>query len=208
MERRQFLGALAGAIDGRWIHMTSFPKQKTVPGSGMPQRTLGKTGESVSCIGLGGFHLELSRLEEADAVRLFQRAIDRGINFSDNSWDYNQGESERRVGKGLKGRRDKVFVMSKFDGRTKGSALSQLDQSLERLGIDHLDLWQFHENIRLEDPDRFFAEGGAHEAMTEAKKAGKVRYVGFTGHKDPSVHLRCWSLLKTTDSSSIQCKCP
>jgi predicted aldo/keto reductase-like oxidoreductase len=174
--------------------MTSFSKQKTGQGNEMPRRTLGKTGESVSCIGLGGFHLGLSRLEEADAIKLFQTAIDRGINFSDNSWDYNQGESERRVGKGLKGRREKVFVMSKFDGRTKGSALSQLDQSLQRLGVDHLDLWQFHENIRLEDPDRFFAEGGAHEAMTEAKKAGKVRYVGFTGHKDPSVHLRMLEL--------------
>jgi predicted aldo/keto reductase-like oxidoreductase len=176
------------------MHMTSFPKQKTGQGSEMPHRTLGKTGESVSCIGLGGFHLGLSRLEEADAIKLFQAAIDRGINFSDNSWDYNQGESERRVGKGLKGRREKVFVMSKFDGRTKGSALSQLDQSLQRLAVDHLDLWQFHENIRLEDPDRFFADGGAHEAMTEAKKAGKVRYVGFTGHKDPSVHLRMLEL--------------
>jgi len=103
MERRQFLGALADAIDGRWIHMTSFPKQNTGQGSEMPHRTLGKTGESVSCIGLGGFHLGLSRLEEADAIRLFQAAIDRGINFSDNSWGYDQGESERRVGKGLKG---------------------------------------------------------------------------------------------------------
>jgi aryl-alcohol dehydrogenase-like predicted oxidoreductase len=136
----------------------TIPKQKTGQGSEMPQRTLGKTGESVSCIGLGGFHLGLSRLEEADANKLFQAAIDRGINFSDNSWDYNQGESERRVGKGLKGRREKVFVMSEFDGRTKSAALSQLDQSLQRLGVDHLDLWQFHENIRLEDPDRFFVK--------------------------------------------------
>jgi aryl-alcohol dehydrogenase-like predicted oxidoreductase len=126
-----------------------------------------------------------------DLKRVFQKTSLKSL---PNSWDYNQGESERRVGKGLKGRRDKVFVMSNFDGRTKGSALSQLDQSLERLGIDHLDLWQFHENIRLEDPDRFFADGGAHEAMTEAKKAGKVRYVGFTGHKDPSVHLRMLEL--------------
>jgi predicted aldo/keto reductase-like oxidoreductase len=110
--------------------------------------------------------------------------------FSDNSWDYNQGESERRVGKALKGYRDRVFVMTKFDGRTKGSALQQLDESLQRLQVDHVDLWQFHENIRLEDPDRFFAEGGAVEAMLQAKQAGKIRYMGFTGHKDPSVHLR------------------
>jgi aryl-alcohol dehydrogenase-like predicted oxidoreductase len=158
--------------------------------SEMPYRTLGRTGVKVSCIGLGGFHLGQSKLEEADMIKLFHAAIDRGINFSDNSWDYNQGESERRVGKALKGYREKVFVMSKFDGRTKGSAMKQLEDSLQRLDIDHLDLWQFHENIRLEDPDRFFADGGAAEAMLQAKQEGKVRFMGFTGHKDPSVHLR------------------
>src|SRR5580704_3019543 len=163
--------------------------------SEMPYRTLGKTGVKVSCIGLGGFHLGLSRLEEKDMQKLFHAAVDRGINFSDNSWDYNQGESERRVGKALKGGyREKVFVMTKFDGRTKGSALKQLDDSLQRLELDHVDLWQFHENIRLEDPDRFFADGGAAEAMLEAKQKGKVRYFGFTGHKDPSVHLRMLEL--------------
>jgi predicted aldo/keto reductase-like oxidoreductase len=156
----------------------------------MLYRTLGRTGEKVSCIGLGGYHLGLPRVGEADAIKIFHAAMDRGINFSDNSWDYNEGESERRVGKALKGRRDKVFVMTKFDGRTRESALQQLDESLERLRVDHVDLWQFHENIRLEDPDRFFAANGACEAMLEAKKSGKVRYFGFTGHKDPSVHLR------------------
>ena len=160
----------------------------------MPYRVLGRTGEKVSCIGLGGYHLGLSHVEEPDAIKLFHSAIDRGINFSDNSWDYNQGESERRVGKALKGHREKVFVMTKFDGRTKQSALKQLDESLQRLQVDHVDLWQFHENIRLEDPDRFFADGGAHEAMSEAKQKGKIRYMGFTGHKDPSVHLRMLEL--------------
>jgi aryl-alcohol dehydrogenase-like predicted oxidoreductase len=160
----------------------------------MPYRTLGKTGEKVSCIGLGGYHLGQSQVSEDDAIRLFHSAIDRGINFSDNSWDYNQGESERRVGKALKGYRQKVFVMTKFDGRTKASALQQLNESLQRLEVDHVDLWQFHENIRPEDPDRFFAQGGAIEACTEAKRAGKVRYIGFTGHKDPSVHLRMLDL--------------
>ena len=160
----------------------------------MLYRELGMTREKVSCIGLGGFHLGLPKVEEADAIKIFHAAIDRGINFSDNSWDYNGGESERRVGKALKGRRDKVFVMTKFDGRTRKSALQQLDESLERLEVDHVDLWQFHENIRLEDPDRFFAEDGACEAMREAKKSGKVRYFGFTGHKDPSVHLRMLEL--------------
>jgi aryl-alcohol dehydrogenase-like predicted oxidoreductase len=158
--------------------------------SEMPYRTLGRTGVKASCIGLGGFHLGQSKLEEADMIKLFHAAIDRGINFSDNSWDYNQGESERRVGKALKGYRERVFVMSKFDGRTKGSAMKQLEDSLQRLDIDHLDLWQFHENIRLEDPDRFFADGGAAEAMLQAKQEGKIRFMGFTGHKDPSVHLR------------------
>jgi len=194
IERREFLGGLAGAITGGWTSMAISSQQGSIQKGEMPYRTLGKTGEKVSCIGLGGFHLGQSRLEEADAVKLFQAAVERGINFSDNSWDYNQGESERRVGKALKGRRDKVFVMSKFDGRTKESALKQLDESLQRLEVEHLDLWQFHENIRLEDPDRFFADSGAHEAMTEAKKAGKVRYLGFTGHKDPSVHLRMLEL--------------
>jgi aryl-alcohol dehydrogenase-like predicted oxidoreductase len=165
---------------------------ETPPGKAqdMPYRQLGKTSEKVSCIGLGGYHLGQPYLTEAQAIRLFHVAIDRGINFSDNSWDYNEGESERRVGKALKGYRQKVFVMTKFDGRTKGSALRQLDESLQRLQVDHVDLWQFHENIRLEDPDRFFAVGGAAEAIEQARRAGKVRYVGFTGHKDPSVHLR------------------
>jgi predicted aldo/keto reductase-like oxidoreductase len=202
MERRDFLTSLAGATATRWIPMTTATTtQADLHRGEMPYRTLGQTGEKVSCIGLGGFHLGQSRLEENDAVKLFQEAIERGINFSDNSWDYNQGESERRVGKALKGRRDKVFVMTKFDGRTKGSALKQLDQSLQRLQVDHVDLWQFHENIRLEDPDRFFADGGAHEAMTEAKQSGKVRYFGFTGHKDPSVHLR---MLQLADKNNFK----
>jgi predicted aldo/keto reductase-like oxidoreductase len=157
----------------------------------MPYRMLGKTGVQVSCIGLGGYHLGASGISEADAIHLFHAAVDRGINFSDNCWDYNGGESERRIGKVLQGGyREKVFVMTKFDGRTKASALKQLDESLQRLQTEVIDLWQFHENIRLEDPDRFFAEGGAVEAVAEAKKAGKIKFVGFTGHKDPSVHVR------------------
>ncbi len=172
-------------------------RKKSTAKDEMPYRELGRTREKVSCIGLGGYHLGLPGVQEAEAVKIFHAAIDRGINFSDNSWDYNDGESERRVGKALKGRRNQVFVMTKFDGRTRKSALQQLDESLERLGVDHVDLWQFHENIRLEDPDRFFAEGGACEAMLEAKKSGKVRYFGFTGHKDPSVHLRMLQLAET-----------
>jgi aryl-alcohol dehydrogenase-like predicted oxidoreductase len=196
LRRRDFLTGIAAAsvvpvvVSGANLESPSAQKRSDAMNAEMPYRTLGKTGVKVSCIGLGGFHLGQSNLQEADMIKLFHAAIDRGINFSDNSWDYNQGESERRVGKALKGYREKVFVMSKFDGRTKGSAMKQLEDSLKRLDIDHLDLWQFHENIRLEDPDRFFAEDGAAEAMLQAKQQGKVRFMGFTGHKDPSVHLR------------------
>jgi aryl-alcohol dehydrogenase-like predicted oxidoreductase len=161
----------------------------------MERRILGETAEQVSAIGLGGFHLGMPQVTEPDAIRIVRTAVDRGITFLDNCWDYNEGESERRMGKALKdGYRDKVFLMTKFDGRTKQTALKQLDESLERLQTDRVDLWQFHENIRLEDPDRFFAEGGAVEAVLEAKASGKIRYAGFTGHKDPLVHLRMLEL--------------
>jgi predicted aldo/keto reductase-like oxidoreductase len=194
IKRREFLGGAAASFLAFSWPMTNSQNRASTQTGQIPYRTLGSTGEKVSCVGLGGYHLGQSHLQEADAIRLFHAAVDRGINFSDNSWDYNQGESERRVGKALRGYRDRVFVMTKFDGRTKGSALKQLDESLQRLQVDHVDLWQFHENIRLEDPDRFFADGGAVEAMLQAKQAGKIRYMGFTGHKDPSVHLRMLEL--------------
>jgi aryl-alcohol dehydrogenase-like predicted oxidoreductase len=156
----------------------------------MIYRKLGRTGERVSAIGLGGFHLGLTR-DSDEAVRIVRSAIDRGINFLDNCWDYNSGESERRMGAALRdGYRDQIFLMTKFDGRTKKSTARQIDESLQRLETDHVDLIQFHENIRLEDPDRFFAPDGPLEALLEAKKAGKIRFIGFTGHKDPIVHLR------------------
>jgi aryl-alcohol dehydrogenase-like predicted oxidoreductase len=153
-------------------------------------RKLGRTGERVSAIGLGGFHLGFAK-DSSEAGRIIRSAIDRGINFLDNCWDYHAGESERRMGAALRdGYRDQVFLMTKFDGRTKKSTAEQIDESLRRLETDHLDLIQFHENIRLEDPDRFFAPDGPLEALLEAKKAGKIRFIGFTGHKDPIVHLR------------------
>lgn len=156
----------------------------------MIYRKLGRTGERVSAIGLGGYHLGLAE-SAAEAVRIIRGAIDRGINFLDNCWDYHSGESERRMGAALRdGYRDQVFLMTKFDGRTKKSVARQIDESLLRLQTDHVDLIQYHENIRMEDPDRFFAPGGALEACLEAKKAGKIRFIGFTGHKDPIVHLR------------------
>ena len=153
-------------------------------------RELGRTGERVSCIGMGGFHLGLPKVSEAASIRLIHGAIDGGITFMDNSWDYNDGQSEMRMGEALKdGHRQKVFLMTKLDGRTKEEAAKQIDESLKRLQTDHVDLIQHHEIIRFEDPNRIFAKGGAMEAVLEAKKAGKVRYIGFTGHKDPHIHL-------------------
>ena len=156
----------------------------------MLYRTLGRTGERVSAFGLGGHHIGLVK-EEQDSVKLVRSSIDRGITFMDNCWDYHNGKSEEWMGKALRdGYREKVFLMTKIDGRTRQSAASQIDESLKRLQTDHIDLMQIHENLRMEDADRCFAEGGAIEALEEAKKAGKVRYIGFTGHKDPVVHNR------------------
>ncbi|MEO6860941.1 MAG: aldo/keto reductase [Microcoleus sp.] len=160
----------------------------------MIYKTLGRTGERVSAIGLGGHHIGRLR-EEQDSVKLIRSAIDRGINFMDNSWDYHNGRSHRWMGQALKdGYRQKVFLMTKIDGRTKGAAMMQIDDSLKALQTDRIDLMQHHEVIRMEDPDRIFAPGGAMEALVEAQKAGKIRYIGFTGHKDPLVHLRMLEL--------------
>jgi aryl-alcohol dehydrogenase-like predicted oxidoreductase len=156
----------------------------------MIYRKLASTGEQVSAIGVGGWHLSLPKVEEELAIRIVRSAIDRGINFLDNSWDYNDGESERRMGKALRdGYRQRAFVMTKIDGRSKKEAAKQLDESLKRLEVDCLDLVQHHEIIRFEDPDRIFHEEGANAALLEARTAGKLRYIGFTGHKDPRVHL-------------------
>ncbi|MEO7731256.1 MAG: aldo/keto reductase [Kofleriaceae bacterium] len=157
----------------------------------MLYRTLGRTGEKVSLIGLGGAHLSRKPLDEKAAGKLIHAALDRGINFLDNCWDYGHGNSEKWMGTALAqgGYRKKAFLMTKLDGRTKESAKSQLDESLARLKTDHIDLVQFHEILRFDDPDRIFTEGGALEALVAAKQAGKLRYIGFTGHKDPRIHL-------------------
>ncbi|HEX3149749.1 MAG TPA: aldo/keto reductase [Gemmataceae bacterium] len=156
----------------------------------MRYRQLGRTGVEVSAIGVGGHHIGLIDTEHA-SIKLIRAAIDAGITFMDNSWDYHDGKSEIWMGKALRdGYRDKVFLMTKIDGRTKVAAAKQIDESLKRLQSDHIDLLQHHENIRMEDADRIFCEGGAHEAVLAAKKAGKIRFIGFTGHKDPQVHLR------------------
>jgi aryl-alcohol dehydrogenase-like predicted oxidoreductase len=156
----------------------------------MPYRTLGHTGERVSAIGLGGFHLGAADVDEKLAITLVRTAVDRGITFMDNSWDYNDGASEIRMGKALRdGYRDRVFLMTKIDGRSRVEAARQLDESLRRLQTDHIDLVQHHEILRFEDPHRIFDQEGANAALVEARAAGKIRYIGFTGHKDPRIHL-------------------
>jgi predicted aldo/keto reductase-like oxidoreductase len=194
MDRREFVktaSTAAGAIAAEHLLTPMLQAQPTTSADGMIYRTLGRTGQKVSAIGLGGYHIGKAPLSEGDAIQLIRQAIDRGITFLDNCWDYNDGASEMRMGKALAGGyRSKVFLMTKIDGRTKAAAAQQIDESLQRLQTDHVDLMQFHEVIRMEDPDRIFAEGGAMEAMQEAKQAGKLRFIGFTGHKDPLVHLR------------------
>lgn len=155
----------------------------------MQYRTLGNTGERVSAIGLGGHHMGKMATRD-ESIRLVRAAIDGGITFMDNSWDYHEGESEVRMGMALRdGYRERVFLMTKLDGQTKESAAEQLEQSLERLQTDMIDLVQMHEIIRMEDPDRILGPGGAIEALLEAREAGKLRYIGFTGHKSPAMHL-------------------
>jgi aryl-alcohol dehydrogenase-like predicted oxidoreductase len=196
MKRRQFFevvatAAVAPGIAGADIADSSKlerPKE-TIRGE-MIYRELGRTGENVSAIGLGGHHIGRQK-EERESIEIIRAAIDAGITFMDNCWDYHDGGSEIRMGKALQGGyRDKVFLMTKIDGRTRAAAAEQLDQSLRRLQTDLIDLLQFHEIIRMEDADRIFVNGGAMEAVQAAKKAGKVRFIGFTGHKDPLVHLR------------------
>ncbi len=162
----------------------------------MLYRRFGRTQEMISAIGMGGFHIGKKALTDAEAVRLVHQGVDRGISFMDNCWDYNEGRSELRMGVALDqgGYRDRVFLMSKMDGRTKQEAADQIDTSLKRLRTDRIDLVQHHEILRYDDPDRVFAEGGAMEAFVEAKQAGKLRYIGFTGHKDPRIHLQMLSV--------------
>jgi aryl-alcohol dehydrogenase-like predicted oxidoreductase len=156
----------------------------------MPTRLLGRTGVEVSLVGLGGWHLGFKYLDEELSTRIIRTAIDNGINFMDNCWDYNDGASEKRMGNALKdGYRERVFLMTKIDGRTKKEAVKQLDESLARMQVDHIDLVQHHEILRYEDPHRIFDDDGANAALVEARDAGKIRFIGFTGHKDPHIHL-------------------
>jgi uncharacterized protein len=187
MNRRQFLKAAAasllvpGALRGRDVSARIGEMQ---------YRKLGHTGEKVSIVGVGGAHIGSSGLSEQESQRIIRTAIDNGINFMDNSWDYSGGLSEIRMGKALRdGYRQKVFLMTKLDGHDARTATMQLDESLKRLQVDQVDLIQFHEVIRMDDPEKIFAPGGALEGMIKARGAGKVRYIGFTGHKSPEIHL-------------------
>ena len=185
--RREFLETAAGAtLAGSLLPRVWAAEIKNA----IPYRTLGNTGENVSCIGLGGYHIG-SQSDEQESIRIIRTALDEGINFLDNCWDYNGGASEVRMGTALRdGYRKKAFLMTKIDARTRQGAARQIDQSLRRLQTDTIDLLQFHEVIRDTDPELIFAPQGGMEAVLEARQKGKVRYIGFTGHKSPDIHLK------------------
>jgi predicted aldo/keto reductase-like oxidoreductase len=187
ISRRGFLGFAAASI---FVAHADQQSPRLESRNGIPYRTLGRTGEKVSLIGLGGYHLG-KQADPQESVRIIRTGLDEGVNFLDNCWDYNGGESEIRMGNALRdGYRQKAFLMSKIDGRTRTAATSQINESLRRLQTDRIDLLQFHEVIRDTDPDRIFAEGGGMEAVLEAQKVGKIRFIGFTGHKSPDIHLK------------------
>ncbi|HEU4649513.1 MAG TPA: aldo/keto reductase [Gemmatimonadales bacterium] len=189
VSRREFLRLAGAAALAVRVGPNGVRYGTQASAGDMPYRTLGQTGERVSIVGLGGYHIGVP--PESDGLRLIRSAIDRGINFLDNCWDYHQGDSEVRMGKALRdGYRDRVFLMTKIDGQTRQAAARQLDESLKRLQTDRIDLVQCHEVIRPGDPDRIFGAGGAIEALLAAKQAGKLRYIGFTGHKSPAIHLK------------------
>ena len=186
--RRKFLKSAAATVMSAGIGRRAWAAGTK---NGVPLRILGHTSEKVSIVGIGGYHLARPGVDAEESIRIVRTGLDQGINFLDNCWDYNGGESEIRMGKALRdGYRQKAFLMTKIDGRNKATAASQINESLKRLQTDRIDLLQFHEVIRDNDPDRIFAAGGALEAVLEAKKAGKIHYIGFTGHKSPDIHMK------------------
>src|SRR3984893_6736992 len=201
VSRREFLGMTAASLlMAPSLSGAAKPDTKPDTRNGMPYRTLGLSGEKVSLIGLGGYHLG-NQSDPKESIRIIRTGIDKGVNFLDNCWDYNGGESEIRMGKALRdGYRQKAFLMTKIDGRNKTAAAAQLNESLRRLQTDRIDLLQFHEVIRDSDPDRIFAEG-AIEVVQQAQKSGKVRFIGFTGHKSPDIHLK---MLATASKHSFR----
>jgi aryl-alcohol dehydrogenase-like predicted oxidoreductase len=203
LNRRNFIkgAAVLGAVPlipgGSMAQQSSDPSQlnsqnqNDVPQGEVPKKPLGKTGVQVSAMGLGGYHLGSANTDK-DAMEIVAKAYDHGVRFFDNAWEYHDGLSEERVGKALVGKRDGAFVMTKVctHGRDKQLAMRMLEESLRRLRTDHLDLWQIHEVVYENDPDLIFAPNGIAEALTDAKQQGKVRFIGFTGHKDPEIHLK------------------
>jgi aryl-alcohol dehydrogenase-like predicted oxidoreductase len=187
LTRRRFLEATVGTVVAGSLLPHALSAETK---NGIPYRTLGNTGERVSCVGLGGYHIG-KQSDAQESIRIIRTALDEGVNFLDNCWDYNGGESEIRMGKALRdGYRQKAFLMTKIDGRTKKGSARQIDECLRRLQTDRIDLLQFHEVIRDTDPAQIFAANGGMEAVVEAKEKGKVRYIGFTGHKSPEIHLK------------------
>jgi aryl-alcohol dehydrogenase-like predicted oxidoreductase len=188
LSRREFLVWTAASAVTASVGQVTFGAASTSSmKNGIPYNELGSTGQNVSRIGLGGYHM--GKASEKEAIEIVRTAIDNGINFMDNAWDYHDGRSENYMGKALRdGYREKVFLMTKIDGQTKRAASKQMDESLARLRVDYVDLMQCHEVIRMGDPERIFGADGAFEALREAKKAGKIRFIGFTGHKSPAIH--------------------
>jgi predicted aldo/keto reductase-like oxidoreductase len=205
--RREFLQVAAGAAP---LLMAPRPARGAAGDTSqpIPRRKLGKTGVEVAILGIGGSHLGETK-DEAEAIRIVHEALDAGVNFFDNAWEYHDGVSEQRLGKALQGRRDKAFVMTKVctHGRDATVAMKQLEDSLKRLGTDHLDLWQIHECVYFDDPERHFAPGGVVAALDKAKQQGKVRFVGFTGHKHPDIHLAMLAKDYPFDSCQMPLNC-
>ena len=198
IDRRSFIkgAAVLGAVPlirGGSMAQQSDPSQQ-VPAGEVPKKPLGRTGVQVSAMGLGGYHIGSAETDQA-AMEIVAKAFDHGVRFFDNAWEYHDGLSEERIGKALKGKRDQAFVMTKVctHGRDKKIAMRMLEESLRRLQTDHLDLWQIHEVVYDNDPDLIFAADGVAEALQAAKQQGKVRFIGFTGHKDPEIHLKMLS---------------
>jgi predicted aldo/keto reductase-like oxidoreductase len=202
MNRRQFLKA--AAVSSLFSALRVRDAATTI--GEMPYRTLGHTGEKVSIVGVGGFHIGVSEISEEESRRIIRTAIDHGINFMDNSWSYNGGQSEIRMGKALRdGYRQKIFLMTKLDGRNAKTATMQFDGSLKRLQVDHVDLLQF-DVVRMDDPEKIFAPGGALEAVVNARRTGRLLH-RLHRHKVPKSTYICWISRSRTISSSTPCKC-
>jgi predicted aldo/keto reductase-like oxidoreductase len=215
IHRREFMKGAAYTVaatmmaQGAMAQTTNLAPTTVTPVAGLvPKKQLGKTGVAGSALAVGGFHLGTAK-DQQEVNEIVGRAIDAGVNFFDNAWEYHDGDSEIRVGKALQGQRDKVLVMTKVctHGRGKDVAMRMLEDSLRRLKTDHLDVWQIHEVVYYNDPDLIFANGGAAEALTEAKRQGKVRFVGFTGHKDPAIHLKMLSHEYPFDTIQMPLNC-